>query len=56
MQNQIIVLGKIGNTEFQNNDRCKVTSRFGISKAIYSVACNGNAPLVLRKWRKRLFK
>lgn len=53
MEKKIIILGKIGNTEFQNNDRCKVLYGGGITKAIYADVCRGNAPLVVRRWKKK---
>ena len=49
----IEVIGKIGNTDFQNNDRCKVLSRKKTSKTIYAGASHGNAPMVVRIWKRK---
>lgn len=49
---QIIVVGRIGNTEYQNNDRCKVISIRGGRKTVYAGACHGNIPMVVRIWKR----
>lgn len=53
MRKPIKVIGKIGNTEYQNNDRCKVTSRFFSSKTIYTCCSHGDCPMVVRRWQRR---
>ncbi len=51
MEKKVKVIGKIGNTEYQNNDRCKVASRFFSSKTIYTDCSHGNCPMVVRRWK-----
>ena len=46
---RIMIIGRIGNTEYQNNDRCKVLHRGGCTKVIYSACSHGDIPLVVRK-------
>ena len=53
MEKKIIILGKIGKTVFQNNDRGKVISGGGISKAIYAGISHGIAPMVVKKWNRK---
>ena len=53
MEKRIIVLGAIGNTEFQNNDRAKVMYRYGISKTIYAGVFHSIAPMVIKQYGKQ---
>ena len=53
MEKVIKILGRIGNTEYQNNDRCKVLCRMQSTKTIYAGALKGNQPMVVRKWERK---
>ena len=49
--NRRIILGRIGETEFQNNDCCKVLSRYGKSKCVKTVT--NFPPIVVKKCKKK---
>ena len=48
---KIVILGRIGETEFQNNDCCKVLFRGGCSKCVKTVT--NYSPMVIRKWKRK---
>ena len=48
----MLVIGKIGNTAFQNNNMGKVLSRYGLVKCIRTVQ-GGDKIKVLRKWKSK---
>ena len=52
-EKKIVIVGKIGNTEYQNNDRCKVLHRGGCTKVIYSACSHGDIPMAVRKCRRK---
>ena len=49
MEKKIIIVGRIGNNDFENKDCCKVLSAKGVSKCIKTVT--NYPPLIVRKSR-----
>ena len=50
MEKKIIILGRIGDTEFQNNDCCKVCFKGAASKCVKTVT--NFPPMTIKKYEK----
>ena len=54
MEKKLNVLGAVGNTPFQNRDRCIVLDRGGSCKTVY--AKQDHAPLVIKRYERNKSK